>query len=416
MNTEVREPSAKYLSRATAIQTEVGTIPSDWTVRPLLSVVRIANGQVDPKVEPYRSMTLVAPDHIEVGTGRLLAKVSAVDQNAISGKYLFDAGDIIYSKIRPYLRKAIVADFKGLCSADMYPLKPENEVSSGFIHASLLGHRFTKYAESVSVRSGMPKINRAELAEFKLGLPPPAEQRAIATALSDVDALITGLERLIAKKRDIKQATMQQLLTGQTRLPGFSGKWSRKRLGELAEMGSGGTPPAGNPGYYGGSIPWVAISDMTQAGKFLERTERSLSDAGLANSAAQLFPAGTVLYAMYASLGECSIACMDLCTSQAILGIRPRAGLIRDFLYYLLISRREFVKTLGQQGTQSNLNKGIVQDFEILLPSAEEQTAIATVLSDMDTDIEALEARLAKIRAIKQGMMQELLTGRTRLI
>lgn len=107
---------------------------------------------------------------------------------------------------------------------------------------------------------------------------------------------------------------------------------------------------------------------------------------------------------------------MNLCTSQAILGIRPRAGLIRDFLYYVLTSRRELVKTLGQQGTQSNLNKGIVQGFEILLPSVEEQTAIATVLSDMDADIEAFEARLGKTRAIKQGMMQELLTGRTRLV
>lgn len=268
-----------------------------------------------------------------------------------------------------------------------------------------------------SGKSGVPGVNRNDLHAEVVSIPRCVEeQRAIATALSDVDALIAGLERLIAKKRDIKQAAMQQLLTGQARLPGFNGDWSRRRLGELAEMGSGGTPPAGNPGYYGGTIPWVAISDMTQAGRFLERTERSLSDSGLANSAAQLFPAGTVLYAMYASLGECSIACMELCTSQAILGIRPRTGLVRDFLYYVLTSRREFVKTLGQQGTQSNLNKGIVQDFEILLPPTAEQTAIATVLSDIDAELSALEARLTKTRAIKQGMMQELLTGRTRLL
>jgi len=290
-------------------------------------------------------------------------------------------------------------------------LRSRNVADARFFAAYING--VVRFAQE---NTGVAQLTAPQVAQYQIYVPPVQEQRAIATALSDVDALIAGLERLIAKKRDIKQATMQQLLTGQTRLPGFSGEWSRKRLGELAEMGSGGTPPAGNPGYYGGSIPWVAISDMTQAGKFLERTERSLSDAGLANSAAQLFPAGTVLYAMYASLGECSIACMDLCTSQAILGIRPRAGLIRDFLYYLLISRREFVKTLGQQGTQSNLNKGIVQGFEILLPSAEEQTAIATVLSDIDTDIEALDARLTKTRAIKQGMMQELLTGRTRLV
>lgn len=282
----------------------------------------------------------------------------------------------------------------------------------GRFFAAFINSRISFANES----TGVPQLTAPQVSTYSLPVPPLEEQRAIATALSDVDALIAGLERLITKKRDIKQAAMQQLLTGQTRLPGFSGEWSRRRLGELADMGSGGTPPAGNPGYYGGSIPWVAISDMTQAGRFIEYTERSLSDSGLSNSAAQLFPAGTVLYAMYASLGECSIACMELCTSQAILGIRPRTGLVRDFLYYSLISRREFVKTLGQQGTQSNLNKSIVQSFEIHLPAPDEQTAIATVFSDMDADLSALESRLAKTRAIKQGMMQELLTGRTRLI
>ena len=91
-------------------QTEAGLIPKDWSIRPMLSVVHIANGQVDPRTEPYRHMTLVAPDHIERGTGQLLRKEYAADQNAISGKYLFSSGDIVYSKIRPYLRKAILAD------------------------------------------------------------------------------------------------------------------------------------------------------------------------------------------------------------------------------------------------------------------------------------------------------------------
>src|SRR5262249_52631028 len=156
----------------------------------------VANGQVDPRNEPFKSMILVAPDHIEPGTGRLLVKRTAADQRAISGKYLFTNGDIVYSKIRPYLKKAILADFDGLCSADMYPLKPANDVVGGFMLPVLLAYRFTKHAESVSVRSGMPKINRAEMAEFIVALPPTPEQRAIASALSDVDALVSALDRL----------------------------------------------------------------------------------------------------------------------------------------------------------------------------------------------------------------------------
>jgi type I restriction enzyme S subunit len=129
-----------------------------------------------------------------------------------------------------------------------------------------------------------------------------------------------------------------------------------------------------------------------------------------------MFPSGTILYAMYASIGECSIAGVPLCTSQAILGIQPKEMLRTEFLYYYLTSLKAQVKTLGQQGTQANLNKGIVQDFKLGLPTVDEQAAIAAVLSDMDDELTALEARRDKTRNLKQGMMQELLTGKTRLI
>jgi type I restriction enzyme S subunit len=199
-------------------QTEVGVIPGNWESRPLLSAVHLPTGQVDPRIEPYKSMVLVAPDHIESRTGRLLERQTASVQHAISGKYLLEPGDIVYSKIRPYLRKAILANFRGLCSADMYPLTPAQDVSSAFMLAVLLGHHFSCFAECVSVRSGIPKINREELAEYVVALPPLPEQTAIATMLSDMDAEISALERRLAKTRALKQGMMQELLTGRTRL------------------------------------------------------------------------------------------------------------------------------------------------------------------------------------------------------
>jgi type I restriction enzyme S subunit len=259
-------------------------------------------------------------------------------------------------------------------------------------------------------------MNLTGVRNIRAAFPPLPEQRAIATALSDVDALLSKLDQLITKKRDLKQATMQQLLTGQTRLPGFSGEWDVKRLGDVAVMGSGGTPISSVPYFYGGEFPWVSISDMTKGGKVIVSTDRNLSAAGLANSAAQMFPAGTVLYAMYASLGECSIAGVPVCTSQAILGIRPQERLNSEFLYYYLSSLKTVVKSMGQQGTQANLNKGMVWAFQIRLGTLHEQTAIATVLSDMDAELSALEFRREKTQALKQGMMQELLTGRIRLV
>src|SRR5262245_52794708 len=138
-------------------------IPPGWCSRPIVEVIDLPSGQVDPSVEPFRSMALVAPDHIERGTGTLLSKITARQQGAISGKYLFAPGDTLYSKIRPYLRKAVLADFVGLTSADMYPLRPTAEVNPRFLLAITLSEHFSRFAEIVSMRSGFPKINREEL-------------------------------------------------------------------------------------------------------------------------------------------------------------------------------------------------------------------------------------------------------------
>lgn len=391
-------------------QTEAGCIPADWEVRPLLSAVRVATGQVDPRNEPFRSMVLVAPDHIESGTGQLLEKKTAAEQRAISGKYVFDAGDIVYSKIRPYLRKATLASFSGLCSADMYPLKPAADVVGAFMLPVLLGRRFSSYAESVSVRSGMPKINRAEMADFVVALPPFDEQRAIAAALSDVDALLAGMDRLIAKKRDLKQAAMQQLLTGQTRLPGFQGEWEVKRLGDICEIGMGRTPARLNQAFWGRGHVWLSIADLQT--KVVTQSKEEITD--LAASTMTAVPKGTLIMSFKLSIGRLCFAGCDLYTNEAICSF-GKLEADPEYLYYAL-SRTDF-SLYGKQAVKGyTLNKESLKLVEITLPSRTEQAAIAGVLSDMDAELAALEARRDKTRALKQGMMQELLTGKTRLV
>ena len=399
-------------------QTEVGVIPVDWDTVPLGRLASIERGKFSarPRNDPRLyggNIPFIQTGDVTRSSGAITTFTQTLNSDGLRVSRLFPKGTLFFT-IAANIGDVGIAQFEAACPDSLVAIAPNPATDKGWLLYEL-SRRKTDF-ENLASPGAQLNINLEKLRPYILPVPTLPEQRAIAAALSDMDALLDGLERLIAKKRDLKQAVMQQLLAGQTRLPGFSGEWEVKRLGELAEMGSGGTPLSSVAAYYGGDIPWVSISDMTNGGKIIDGTERSLTALGLVNSAAQMFPAGTVLYAMYASLGECCVAGRPLCTSQAILGIQPKSKLDAEFLYYYLMSLKTIIKTLGQQGTQSNLNTGMVQDFRLSLPSVTEQTAIAAVLSDMDAEISKLVARRDKTSNLKQAMMQELLTGRIRLL
>lgn len=403
-------------------QTDIGIVPGDWDVEPLGKRATFRTGPFGSALHKSdytnNGVPVVNPMHIVDGKIEPTQSMTISEQAATKlSDFRMAPGDIVIGRRGDMGRCAVVQKSEAgwLCGTGSMIVRSLN-VDPDFLQRVLSSQQAITAITDSSVGTTMVNLNQSTLAKLRVQFPPIAEQRAIAEALSDVDALLNGLDRLIAKKRDLKQAAMQQLLTGQTRLPGFHGEWEVKRLGDVAEMGSGGTPPSSTSKFYGGDIPWVSIADMTKGGKLIFSTDRNLTAEGLSSSTAQMFPEGTVLYAMYASLGECSIAAIPLCTSQAILGIRPKSNLSGEFLYYFLVSLKGTVKSLGQQGTQANLNKRMVQDFRLSLPSLQEQVAIAQVLSDMDAELAALEARREKTRQLKQGMMQELLTGRTRLV
>lgn len=197
----------------------VGRIPKAWEIATLVSRISFPQGQVDPKLEPYCTWTLIAPDHIESGTGTLLARITALQQGAISGKYMCEPNDVIYSKIRPYLRKAVLATERGLCSADMYPLRPNEGVDPRFLLAVVLCQSFTRFASAVSMRSGFPKINREEMAGYMMGWPDSDEQNRIADALAATDAVASECAKELVKLNQLKSGLMDDLLTGRVRVP-----------------------------------------------------------------------------------------------------------------------------------------------------------------------------------------------------
>lgn len=161
-------------------------------------------------------------------------------------------------------------------------------------YSEILANKYCQGTKQKSYTSNIVKL-------LPIVCPPSIkEQASIATALSDVDSLISALTKKIEKKKAIKQGLMQQLLTGKKRLPGFGEKWVEIELGQHSIMNSGGTPSTANPEYYGGKIPFLSINDITNAGKFIYETEKTITEEGLKNSSARLFKKGTIMYAMYA--------------------------------------------------------------------------------------------------------------------
>lgn len=396
--------------------TEYG-LPDGWKYKPLFSVLSVSSGQVDPRQEPYRSMVLVAPDHVEGATGRLLQKRTAGDQKAISGKYEFAPGDIVYSKIRPYLRKAILADFSGLCSADMYPLRPLPGAVPGYLFAVILGEHFSKYAESVSVRSGMPKINRAELSDYTILIPTSeVEQQAVADALSDADALIESLEQLIVKKRAVKQGATEELLSGRRRLPGFASKWKRKKLGDIGDALIGLTY---SPRDVRKSGTLVLRSSNVQGGKIAFENnvfvDMEIPDRARVQEHDILICVRNGSRELIGKSAKIDHRCQGMAFGAFMAVFRTPH---HDFVFHQLQSnefRRQVNEHLG--ATINQITNKSLNSFEIPFPTDEcERTEIARLLNEMGAELEALDMRLRSARQIKQGMMQELLTGRVRLV
>ena len=209
---------------------------------------------------------------------------------------------------------------------------------------------------------------------------------------------------------------MQQLLAGKARLPGFDGRWTPTTLGDAAEIVNGATPNSRIASYWNGHIPWCTPTDITRTpGKYITQTERSVTAAGLASCSARLLPVGTLLLCSRATIGQIKIAAVPVCTNQGFKSLICNSGVCNDFLYYLLITMQSQLIERSIGSTFLEIGKREVASIEVRLPPHDEQRAIASVLSDLDAEIAVLEQRRDKTQAIKQGMMQQLLTGRVRL-
>jgi type I restriction enzyme S subunit len=406
-------------------QTEVGVIPEDWEAALLGDKVEKVGSGITPtggqRVYKQDGRPFIRSQNVGWGD-LLLDDVVFIDEETHSTfpDTEIRIDDVFLNITGASIGRSALADarIKGgnvnqhvcIIRADQSKLHPR------FLNYCLLSSLGQRQIDSFQAGGNRQGLNFAQVRSIRIGLPPLPVQRAIAEALSDVDGLLGGLDRLIAKKRDLKQAAMQQLLTGQTRLPGFHGEWVVKRLGEIAKIQRGASPrPIDSPLWFDDTSPigWVRISDVTRARMFLLETMQRLSPLGVKNS--RPVATGSLIMSICATVGRPIITKIDVCIHDGFV-VFDDLQADKFFVYYVLKWIEPDWSKHGQTGSQMNLNTGLINGTRIQLPPPPEQIAIAEVLTDMDAELEALEQRREKTRALKQAMMQELLTGRTRLV
>ena len=406
--------------------TEVGVIPEDWHVKQLGQLGEALIGLTYKPSDVRKHGVLVLrssniqnnalafddnvfvdtdiPERIKVKLGDVLVCVRNGSRNLIGKATLLD-------------ERAVGMTFGAFMAVYRSPI---GTLASYLFQSDILKRQIHEHLGAT-----INQITNKSLNSFCVPVSPlDDERRAIATALSDVDALLGGLTRLIAKKRDLKQATMQQLLTGETRLPGFSGNWELKRLGELGATFGGIVGKAKSDFGHGDAqyIPFMNVmGNVVIDTNFLERVDIMPGESQNPVQSGDLFFNGSSETAR--EVGMCALLTKqidNLYLNSFCFGFRLRTGAdaIGRFLASFFRSRqgRDLLASLAQGAIRYNLSKRALLSVRCPCPTIEEQTAIADVLSDMDAELAALEARRDKTRDLKQAMMQELLTGRTRLV
>jgi type I restriction enzyme S subunit len=401
-------------------QTEVGVIPEEWEVKTLGSLTTLlTNGFVGTATTAY----------VEGDDGVLYIQGYNVQENGFNfhgikrvskafhvrnKKSCLQAGDLLTIQTGDIgVTTAVPPELVGAnCHALIISRLRKQESEPGYYCQYFNSERGRVAFKEIETGTTMKHLNGGDMKRLFLPSPPVEEQRAIATALSDVDGLLGGLDRLIAKKRDLKQAAMQQLLTGQTRLPGFHGEWEAATIGDVCSFSGGSQPPRSTfrfvptPGY----VRLIQIRDY-KSDDFACYIPEALARKRCTSEDIMIGRYGPPVFQILRGLeGAYNVALIKTTLSPKVERNFFFNVLNQDPLFQLieLLSRR----SSGQTGVEISALKA----YALPLPPLPEQTAIAMVLSEMDGELAVLEQRREKTRALKQAMMQELLTGRTRLV
>lgn len=396
------------------------SLPRGWEEKTLGELCSLRRELVEPS--STGAQRYVGLEHIDPGVFRL--RRWGDERGLRSTKSRFHSGDVLYGKLRPYLDKAVLAEWEGVCSTDILTIQPRSDVADSSYLAFLV-HTPAFIAHAVATTSGVnhPRTGWSEIARFSHPIPPLAEQRVIAGVLAKIQAAVEVQEKIIATLRELKAATMAKLfhegLRGeplkQTEIGEVPQSWSLRTIGSLGKLVTGTTPPTKNPEYYGGEIPFISPKDIGEW-RIVRSAEKTLTEAGAAVS--RPLPRRAVLVVCIgSSIGKVGMTSARVsCTNQQINAIICDEGVVPEFVHYLMVWNTDRVRGLSTPSPVPILTKGVFEDAMIAWPAdPDEQRGIAKVLCAVDDRIEAAEKDRHILKTIFSSMLHLLMTGRVRV-
>jgi type I restriction enzyme S subunit len=399
-------------------RTNAGTLPEDWDVCQLRALAMksspIAYGVLKPGKYFSNGIPLLQINDVIHGQIKVdeLHRIGT-NLDAQYSRTRLAEGDIVISLIGTVGRVARIPAM--LAGANLHRnlarIRVSSQSHSGFVFHYLKSERTQRSIKLTTFGSSQALFNLYDLRALLVAVPLFPEQQAIAQILDDMDTLIESLEQLIAKKRQSKQGAMQELLTGKKRLPGFTDEWQQRRFGDIANP----RKERVDPHLTGPQEFCVELEHIDQGtGRLVGHTETSEG-----SSLKSVFQKDDVLFGkLRAYLRKFWLATRQgVCSTEIWVLVAKRPLLTPQFLFQLVTTDRFIEAASSAYGTHMPRSDwSVVKNYEIALPPLPEQTAIASILSDMDAEISALEEKLAKSRMVQEGMRQDLLTGKTRLI
>jgi len=386
-------------------QTDIGRIPDDWEVNTLGDIGKI---EMCKRIFSYETNEDGEIPFYKIGTfGKEPdAFISQKLYNKYKHKFSFPKKGAILISASGTIGRTIIYDGKPSYFQDsniVWIRNDEKLISNKLLYYVLQNVKYESEGSTIQ------RLYNSIIKSAKFPLPPLPEQEAIAEVLSDTDELIGALEKRIAKKRLIKQGAMQTLLTPKD-------DWEVKKLGEVANCFAGGTPSTFNPSYWGGDIIWLQSGKVQNKHIKNEEQLTKITKKGLNESSARLIKPNSVLVAITgATCGNIGLLTFEATANQSVVAIEPNKNFDYQFIYYSLLLNKNLILSYQTGSAQGGVNLKSVKNISLKFPIEFEQTRIATILSDMDNEIDALEKKLSKTKELKQGLMQQLLTGKIRL-